>query len=59
MNVYKPDVLVIGCGAAGLRAAIEAERLGVQTLVLSKGLAGMKTASAVTNGYFKAAVGGL
>jgi succinate dehydrogenase/fumarate reductase flavoprotein subunit len=58
MNVYKPDVLVIGSGAAGLRAAIEAERLGAHTLVLSKGPAGMRTASAVTNGYFKAAVGG-
>jgi L-aspartate oxidase len=58
MKVYNPDVLVIGSGAAGLRAAIEAERLGAHTLVLSKGPAGMRTASAVTNGFFKAAVGG-
>ena len=58
MNVYNPDVLVIGSGAAGLRAAIEAERLGAHTLVLSKAPAGMRTASAVTNGSFRAAVGG-
>ncbi|MCX6648911.1 MAG: FAD-binding protein [Candidatus Bathyarchaeota archaeon] len=58
MVTYTPDVLVVGSGAAGLRAAIEAERLGVHTLVVSKSPAGMRTASAVTNGFFKAAVGG-
>jgi succinate dehydrogenase/fumarate reductase flavoprotein subunit len=58
MNTYSPDVLIIGSGAAGLRAAIEAQRLGVQTLVVSKSPAGMRTASAVTNGSFRAAVGG-
>lgn len=58
MNEYNPDVLVIGSGAAGLRAAIEAERLGAHTLVLSKAPAGMRTASAVTNGSFRAAIGG-
>ena len=58
MTTYTPDVLVIGSGAAGLRAAIEAESLGAHTLVVSKSPAGMKTASAVTNGSFRAAVGG-
>jgi len=58
MTTYTPDVLVIGSGAAGLRAAIEAESLGAHTLVVSKSPAGMKTSSAVTNGFFKAAVGG-
>ena len=58
MTTYTPDVLVIGSGAAGLRAAIEAESLGAHTLVVSKSPAGMKTASTVTNGSFRAAVGG-
>jgi len=31
------DVLVIGAGGAGLRAAIEAKNSGVQVLVVSKG----------------------
>jgi fumarate reductase (CoM/CoB) subunit A len=58
MNTYNPDVLIIGSGAAGLRAAIEAQRLGATALVVSKSPAGMRTASAVTNGSFRAAVGG-
>jgi len=58
MTTHNPDVLIIGSGAAGLRAAIEAESLGAHTLVVSKSPAGMKTASAVTNGSFRAAVGG-
>jgi succinate dehydrogenase/fumarate reductase flavoprotein subunit len=58
MTTYKPDILIIGSGAAGLRAAIEEENLGTHTLVVSKSLAGMRTASAVTNGSFRAAVGG-
>ncbi len=58
MGVFKSDVLIIGSGAAGLRAAIEAEKLGAHTIVVSKSPAGMRTASAVTNGSFRAAVGG-
>jgi len=58
MNTYNPNVLIIGSGAAGLRAAIEAQKNGAQTLVVSKSPPGMRTASAVTNGSFRAAVGG-
>jgi len=58
MTTYTPDVLIIGSGAAGLRAAIEAQGLGAHTLIVSKTPTGMRTASAVTNGFFKAAVGG-
>jgi fumarate reductase (CoM/CoB) subunit A len=58
MTTITPDVLIIGSGAAGLRAAIEAESFGAHTLVVSKSPTGMKTASAVTNGSFRAAVGG-
>ena len=52
------DILVLGSGGAGLRAAIEAEKQGVKVTVVSKSSAGMMSASVVTNGYFKVAVGG-
>lgn len=35
---HEADVLVIGAGGAGLRAAIEAHNLGARALVLSKGV---------------------
>lgn len=56
---YSTDVLVIGSGGAGLRAAIEAEALGADVIIVSKSPTGMKTASVVTNGWFRAAVGGV
>jgi succinate dehydrogenase / fumarate reductase flavoprotein subunit len=34
--MYEHDVLIIGAGLAGLRAAVEAEKLGLNTAVLSK-----------------------
>jgi len=36
VNNYKTDIVVIGEGAAGLRAAIEASRKGLDVLVISK-----------------------
>ncbi len=56
---YTTDVLVIGSGGAGLRAAIEADARGADVIVVSKSPTGMKTASVVTNGWFRAAVGGV
>lgn len=56
---FTTDVLVIGSGGAGLRAAIEAEALGADVIIVSKSPTGMKTASVVTNGWFRAAVGGV
>ena len=56
---YTTDVLVIGSGGAGLRAAIEAEARGADVIIVSKSPTGMKTASVVTNGWFRAAVGGV
>ena len=35
-NLVKTDVLIVGAGAAGLRAAIELAREGVDVLVLGK-----------------------
>lgn len=37
MNVLKTDVLIIGGGGAGSRAAIEADSLGAETIILCKG----------------------
>ena len=56
---YTTDVLVIGSGGAGLRAAIEADALGADVIIVSKSPTGMKSASVVTNGWFRAAVGGV
>jgi succinate dehydrogenase/fumarate reductase flavoprotein subunit len=53
------DVLVIGAGGAGLRAAIEAEAHGASVCVASKAPAGMNNATVVSGGGFRAAMGGL
>lgn len=55
----KSDVLVIGAGGAGLRAAIEAEAHGASVSVVSKAPAGMNNATVVSGGGFRAAMGGL
>ena len=42
------DVLVVGSGAAGLRAAIAAHNKGLSVCVISKGLPGMGTSTDTT-----------
>jgi succinate dehydrogenase/fumarate reductase flavoprotein subunit len=37
LNYVKTDVLIIGAGGAGLRAAVETHNLGAKVLVVSKG----------------------
>lgn len=49
------DVLVIGGGGAGLRAAIEARRHGVDVLLASKSRAGYGNNTAISNAVFNAA----
>jgi succinate dehydrogenase/fumarate reductase flavoprotein subunit len=49
------DVLVIGSGAAGLRAAIAAKEKGVDVLVISKASPGKGTCTVVSGGVFAAA----
>jgi fumarate reductase (CoM/CoB) subunit A len=47
------DVLVIGSGGAGLRAAIEAKGQGQNVLVVTKGRAGRSNCTAVAMGAFR------
>ena len=53
------DILVIGTGGAGLRAAIEADERGASVVVVSKAPAGMNNATMVAGGGFRAAIEGL
>jgi len=57
MRVLKTDVLVIGGGAAGLRAAIEARRANVAVLLVSKTPAGLGSCTAYAGGGFQAPFG--
>ncbi|MBW1780484.1 MAG: FAD-binding protein [Deltaproteobacteria bacterium] len=46
------DVLIIGSGAAGLRAAISAREAGLDVCVISKGLPGKATCTILSAGVF-------
>jgi succinate dehydrogenase/fumarate reductase flavoprotein subunit len=56
---FESDVLVVGTGGAGLRAAIEAYELGTSVVVVSKAPVGMNNATVVSGGGFRAAIEGL
>lgn len=53
------DVLVIGTGLAGLRAAIEARRFGPRVLLIDKALIGINNNTALAGGGFKGALPGV
>jgi succinate dehydrogenase/fumarate reductase flavoprotein subunit len=53
-EITKTDVLILGGGAAGLRAAIEARRQGVEVLILSASKVGYANNSAISLGGFNA-----
>ncbi len=53
------DVLVVGSGAAGLRAAIEARQAGANVVILSKTKAGLASCSAYAGGGMQAPIGSL
>lgn len=59
INKVESDVLVVGTGGAGLRAAIEADEQGSDVVVLSKAPAGMNNATVVAGGGFRVALEGL
>ena len=58
-NVVDTDVLVLGSGGAGLRAAIEVKSLKLDVIVVSKAPAGMNNCTVVAGGGFRAAFGGM
>lgn len=52
MEIHSTDVLVVGSGAAGLRAAIAARERNTDVLLLSKGTTGLGTATMMSYGAF-------
>lgn len=50
LKSLRTDVLIIGSGAAGIRAAIEARRHGVSVLIISKSPVGMANTTAISLG---------
>ena len=58
-QVVDTDVLIIGSGGTGLRAAIEARRYGVQVIVIDKGVIGMNSNTRYSGGGLKAALPGI
>lgn len=58
-KAVETDVLVIGSGAAGLRAAIEARRMGAKVFLVDKALIGLNNNTAYAGGGFRAALPGI
>jgi fumarate reductase (CoM/CoB) subunit A len=59
METVKTDVLVIGGGGAGMRAALAARENGAEVLLVSKTPAGKSTCTSLSAGAFTIAVRGL
>lgn len=57
MEQLNCDVLVLGAGAAGLRAAVEAAQEGLGVLVLCKGSPGAGTSTILSGGVFRGTLG--
>lgn len=58
-QIVDTDVLIIGSGGAGLRAAIEARRYGVKVIVIDKAVIGMNSNTRYSGGGLKAALPGI
>ena len=56
-EVYKYDILVIGSGGAGCRAAIEASKYNLSVLIVSKGLSFKSGCTTLAEGGYNAAFG--
>jgi succinate dehydrogenase/fumarate reductase flavoprotein subunit len=57
LNIVTSDVLIIGGGGAGLRAAIEAKENGADVLIVSKSRVGYANNTYISKGTFAAATG--
>ncbi len=55
MDIFFHDVIIIGCGAAGLRAGIAAAQEGQSVCVLSKASQGLSTSTIMSRGHFAGA----
>ena len=55
MEELSTDILVIGSGLAGIVSALEAERSGLQVLIVGKFAVGMGTNTSMANGAFTSA----
>jgi succinate dehydrogenase/fumarate reductase flavoprotein subunit len=53
---YRADVLIIGAGGAGLRAAVEAAKAGVSVMIVSRAPVGRGGLTATANGGYHAAM---
>lgn len=56
-DIYHCDVLVIGSGGAGCRAAIEARKQGLDVIIISKGLSFKSGCTTLAEGGYNAAFG--
>jgi len=54
-EIYQTDVLVIGSGGAGCRAAIEAKKHGLDVIIVSKGLSFKSGCTTLAEGGYNAA----
>ena len=58
-KVVRTDVIVVGSGAAGLRAAIEARRYHVDVLLIDKSVIGLCSNTRFSGGGIKVALPGM
>jgi len=56
-EIYEHDILVIGSGGAGCRAAIEASKYNLSVLIVSKGLSFKSGCTTLAEGGYNAAFG--
>ena len=54
-EIYNTDILVIGSGGAGCRAAIKASKLGLDVIIISKGLSFKSGCTTLAEGGYNAA----
>ena len=55
MEELATDILIIGSGLAGMVSALEAERAGLEVLMVGKFSIGMGTNTSLSNGFLRAA----
>src|SRR5512132_3737852 len=58
-QIVDTDLLILGSGGTGLRAAIEARRFGAQVFVVDKGVIGLNSNTRYSGGGLKAALPGI